>query len=89
MKKLDPTENIRRAMVEKINSSVETNDVDVERERLTKKYGTVWDTRELQEGFKVTGFAAPFCVVIQKSTGKKGMVEFQHQPRLYFNFQEI
>ena len=29
---------------------------------------------------------APFVVVRRKGDGKKGSLEFQHQPRFYFNF---
>jgi len=30
---------------------------------------------------------APFIAVQRKSDGVKGSLEFQHQPRFYFNFQ--
>lgn len=38
--------------------------------------------------FKVIGFMAPFCVVEDRQTGKKGSVQFQHSPRFYFNYIE-
>lgn len=80
----DPTENIRRQMVDEINSNPNP------KELLEADYGkgNVWDTEELSKEFKVTGFMAPFCVVERKSDGKKGSVMFQHSPRLYFNFTE-
>lgn len=79
----DPTEGIRREMVAEINSS------PTERELLEEKYGQVWDTQELQEDFKVTGFMAPFVSVERKSDGKSGALMFQHSPRFYFDFREL
>lgn len=85
----DETEGLRRAMVNEINGSVKSDSKESERERLKKKYpGQVWDTDELGKEFNVVGFMAPFCVVMRKSDGVKGTVEFQHSPRLYFNFTE-
>lgn len=49
--------------------------------------GQTWDTQQLQEDFKVVGFSAPFVVVIRKSDGVKGSLEFKHSPRIYFGFR--
>jgi hypothetical protein len=46
-----------------------------------------WDTRQLQEDFHVQGFAAPYVVVTRKSDGVRGTLQFNHDPRIYFNFQ--
>jgi hypothetical protein len=46
-----------------------------------------WDTKQLTEEFEVLGFSAPFVVVIRRSDGVKGVLEFSHAPRLYFDFQ--
>lgn len=46
-----------------------------------------WTTETLQQDFKVIGFQAPYVVCIHKETGVKGSLEFQHSPRLYFNWQ--
>ena len=35
---------------------------------------------------EVIGFMAPLVVVRRKADGVKGSLEFQHQPRFYFNF---
>lgn len=80
----DPTEEIRRLMVDKINSK------PAERDVLEAKYGkdNVWDTDDLQRDFKVLGFMAPFCAVERKSDGVKGTLTFQHMPRFYFDFVE-
>jgi hypothetical protein len=77
----DPTEDIRRQRL------VEINAVPGSREALEARYGQVWTTRELAEEFEVIGFAAPLVVVRRKADGVKGSLEFQHNPRLYFNWQ--
>lgn len=76
----DDTEQVRREMVAEINSNAG------ERAELEARHGQVWDTAELQRDFDVIGFMAPFVVAIRKSDGTKGSLEFQHQPRFYFNF---
>lgn len=78
----DPTETIRKVMVNQINSSPN------ERETLEKEHGKVWDTAELSNDFEVTGFMAPFVTVKRKSDGKKGSLMFQHSPRFYFGWTE-
>jgi len=79
----DPTETIRR------NRIAEINVVHGSREDLENRYGQVWDTNQLSEEFQVIGFMAPLIVVQRKSNGVKGSLEFQHSPRLYFNWQGI
>jgi hypothetical protein len=78
---IDDTEVIRRALVNEINSN------PGERAALEATYGQVWDTNELGKDFSVDGFMAPFVVVKRKSDNVRGCLEFQHQPRYYFNFQ--
>ena len=58
------------------------------REELEEQHGQVWNTKELQQDFTVQGFASPCVVVIRKSDGVKGTLEFIHQPRFYFDFVE-
>ncbi len=74
-------EELRRLRLTEINTAPAT------REALEARYGAVWDTGQLTEAFEVVGFAAPFVVVRRRSDGVLGSLEFQHQPRLYFNFQ--
>jgi hypothetical protein len=76
----DQTEKIRRERL------VEINAVPGSRETLEAQYGQVWDTQELGLEFEVMGFMAPFVVVRRKVDGQKGSLEFQHNPRFYFNF---
>ncbi len=80
--------SIRQACVAVINSEIESDNPDKERQRLIDQYGegNVWNTDELQKEFEVQSFAAPFCIVRQRSTGKRGAVSFQHSPRFYFDF---
>jgi len=77
----DPTEPIRRERLVEINGDPGT------RESLEAQYGKVWTTDELSVDFEVIGFMAPLVVVRRKSDGIKGSLEFQHQPRYYFNFK--
>jgi hypothetical protein len=50
--------------------------------------GQTWDTTQLQDDFKVVGFSAPYVVVIRKSDSTKGILQFTHNPRIYWGFQE-
>ncbi len=84
----DPTETIRIGRVAELTGQVESNDKGAERKRLEALHGQVWNTDELGREFDVIGFAAPLVVVRRKSDGMKGSLEFQHSPRLYFNWME-
>ena len=77
----DATEAIRRERLVEINTH--TND----RDGLEAEYGQVWNTAELCAEFEVLGFMAPYVVVRRKADGSKGSLEFQHSPRMYFNFK--
>jgi hypothetical protein len=44
-------------------------------------------TEEMQEQYEVLGFQFYMCVVKRKSDGMKGVLDFDHSPRLYYNFQ--
>ena len=77
----DPTEPIRRERLVEINAEPGS------RAALEAKYGQVWSTEELGRDFTVLGFMAPLVVVRRRADGVRGSLEFQHHPRLYFNFQ--
>lgn len=77
----DPTETIRRQRLAEINTQPGS------RPELEARYGQVWDTAELGRDFEVLGFMAPFVVVCRLADGLRGSVEFQHDERLYFNFE--
>jgi hypothetical protein len=78
----DPTESIRRARQAELNNAAGI------RTELEAQYGQVWNTEELRHSqWEVIGFMAPFVVVRDKVTGKKGSLEFQHSPRFYFSFK--
>ena len=49
--------------------------------------GKKWDTKALVEEFDVVGFQAPFVVVVRKADGVKGSLQFDHAPRVYYDFQ--
>jgi hypothetical protein len=76
----DPTEDLRRERLAEINAAPGS------REALAARYGQVWNTQQLVNDFEVIGFLAPFVVVRRKADGVKGSLEFQHNPRHYFNF---
>jgi hypothetical protein len=77
----DSRENLRRERLIEINTDLGS------RESLEQRYGLVWSTAQLTENFTVIGFLAPYVAVRRKSDGVRGTLEFQHQPRFYFNFQ--
>jgi len=76
----DPTESIRRQRVVEINAEPGSRDA------LEAEHGQLWNTQELSEDFEVLGFLAPIIAVRRRSDGQKGSLEFQHNPRFYFNF---
>jgi len=78
----DKAEKLRRQRLAEINSNPK------QKPELESEYGQTWDTAELARDFIVVGFLAPLIVVQRKSDGTVGSLEFQHQPRFYFNFQE-
>ena len=46
-----------------------------------------WDTKQLLAEFEVHSFLAPFVMVTRKSDKAKGIMQFTHSPRLYFDFE--
>jgi len=78
---LESTESLRENRLEQINVDPGS------RTALEAVYGQVWDTRELQRDYIVIGFLAPFVVVRRKVNHEEGSLEFQHQPRFYFNYR--
>ncbi len=76
----DCTEAERRLRQAELNQ-------DQARQELEQLYGQVWDTVELRSDFDVLGFMAPLVVVRRRSDGIRGSLEFQHQPRYYFNWE--
>ena len=61
---------------------------ETKRAELEKSFGKVWNTTELQEDFTVSGFMAPFVVVVRKKDKQRGSLEFTHMPRFYYNFRK-
>ncbi len=78
---VDLTEAFRRLRLAELNPGVE-------RGELEQRYGTVWNPTELAASFEVMRFMSPFVVVKRKADGRIGSLEFQHNPRFYFNWQE-
>jgi hypothetical protein len=84
----DPTEFVRRLMVDHLNTSVPESEADA-RAQLEAYYGRVWSTSELGADFEVLGFLAPFVHVRRKADGVTGTMIFTHSPRFYFNFTAV
>jgi hypothetical protein len=78
----DETEAARRKRLAEVNLAA------AGREELEERHGKVWDSQELRNEFEVIGFSAPWVIVRRKSDGVKGSLEFQHDPRFYFDFRE-
>ena len=57
------------------------------RAALEDRHGQVWDTDELRKDFEVLTFCAPWVVVKRRADGVVGSIEFQHYPRMYFNWK--
>ena len=77
----DQTEAFRRQRLAQLKPGVG-------RAALAQRYDVVLDSKELAASFKVVGFMAPLVIVRRKSDGRIGSLEFQHVPRLYFNWRE-
>jgi hypothetical protein len=78
---VDRTEAFRRLRLAQLNPGVG-------RAELERQHGPVWDPAELVAVFDVLGFMAPLVVVRRRSDGKVGSLEFQHEPRFYFEWKE-
>jgi hypothetical protein len=78
---IDETETIRRQRLAEINSEPGS------REAVEGQHEQVWSTDELSRDFEAFGFMAPYTVVRRRADGVRGSLEFQHNPRFYFNFQ--
>jgi hypothetical protein len=74
-------ENMRRSRL------VEINLARADRAMLQSRHGQVWNVEELTREFEPLEFSAPFVVVRRRSDGALGSLEFQHEPRFYFNFK--
>lgn len=83
----DPTEGLRRTLVQYINNAVAGLPDLRTRKRLEAEFGQVWDTTTLPQDFEVLGFLAPFVRVRRKSDNLDGTLTFTHSPRFYFDFQ--
>ena len=77
----DCTEAFRRQRLAELTPGVG-------RAALERRYGIVLNSKELADSFMVIGFVAPLVVVQRKVDGVVGTLEFQHEPRLYFNWRE-
>ena len=59
---------------------------DHREQELEELYGETWTTEELRRDFEVEGFGGGICVVRRRSDKQRGSLDFDHMPRVYFNF---
>jgi len=50
--------------------------------------GEKMTTKEATDKYDFVSFLAPFAIVIRKSDGVKGTLQFDHMPRFYYDFRE-
>ena len=77
----DPTEATRRRRLAEINPGRE-------KPELERRHGRVWSPAEMARDFEILGFMAPYAVVRRRRDGRLGSLEFQHEPRFYFEWRE-
>jgi hypothetical protein len=53
---------------------------------LEEKHGEVLTTNEATAKYEFHAFQAPFASVTRRSDGVKGLIQFNHRPRFYFDF---
>lgn len=55
---------------------------------LERRYGQIWDTRQLARQFIVLAIISDQVVVRRKSDGVVGKLSLQNCPRYYYRFEE-
>ena len=75
MKCIDITDMVK-------NKDITFNEI---KDQILKEY----NTKQLLENFEVLQFMAPYVYVIRKKDGKKGTLQFNHSPRIYYDFKVI
>ena len=56
------------------------------KQELQDTYGQTWTTDELCRDFEVKAFGGGVVEVRRRSDGARGSLDFDHMPRLYFNW---
>lgn len=81
----DPTEATRRVLQHVRNTEAPAEGT---REYWEVKYGAgnVWSTQEVGQAYEIIQFAVPFVYARRKSDNVKGLLQFAHSPRFYFDF---
>ena len=59
-----------------------------DRPTLEQRHGQVWDPAEMRRDFTLIGYIAPYVIVRRNADNVEGSLEFQHEPRFYFNWKE-
>lgn len=85
----DPTEEVRKLIIAARDTVLHDLSSAEIIAGIKNHFPDACNTDELQEQYTVNGFMAPFISCTRKSDGKKGMMEFLHNPRIYFDFTEV
>ena len=83
-KQLRPEES-ESARMRKI---IEVNPEAGSRAALEEQYGQVWTMDEVTAQFEITSFLAPYVYAVERKTGRKVRLAFQHHPRFYFSLTD-
>ncbi len=57
------------------------------KEELERLYGRVWSQQEIAREFIITSIVGLTVIVRRKADGVVGSLDFQNEPRLYYNFR--
>jgi hypothetical protein len=57
------------------------------RQELEAQFGRVWDEKELSDEFVVTAWIGSTAVVRRKADNVVGTLDYQNEPRFYFNWR--
>jgi hypothetical protein len=76
----DPTESIRRTRQAELNSGAKPRDL------LTITSGAMKPRISQRSRTSSVDHTCPYWASKDRTTGKKGSLEFQHSPRFYFKF---
>ena len=76
----DDTEDYRREMIE-------SGFVDAAATLVEALGGKTWSTAELQRDFVVRSFLAPYVLVTERASGRKGTLLFRNIPRTYYDWK--
>lgn len=86
----DEYRDLARRLTEEAADGADVNNTTParSREQIEQQHGQVWDSFTLARDFDIESFAPGHgkVNVIRRADGKRGTVEYQHEPRFYWGF---